>query len=552
MRINHNVMALNAHRQLFANQSNMAKSLERLSSGLRINRAGDDAAGLAISEKMRAQISGLNQASRNAQDGISLIQTAEGALNETHSILQRMRELSVQASNGTNTTEDRDAIQAEMSELKDEIDRIGNTTEFNTQKLLNGNMAGTAGVSGSNITTSAVSMKQTAALQTGSVDFGAIDNSPVDLTVNETITIDGHDVTIDWAKHLTDDQETLLDADYSVTNMTADQRADAKDALEGAINAAIDEYNGSNAAGAKVSHVKVWDDGTNLNIQSGVKGEESEISFSGGAVTSVLDNYFGANDDSTAQSATGDNVADFALAGTETPQFSINGIRLETAALAVATAGTTSGDTVAADLESKINTAISTYNGSAGLSSGDEGFIEDVSVDANDGRLVITSPSGTVKFHEEEGESFLEDMGLTQAQTEAADNGALSFQIGANRSQTISLGISDMRSQALGIQSVDVSTLSGAEASIDALDGAIRSVSDERSKLGAYQNRLEHTINNLGTTAENLQAAESRIRDVDMAAEMMNFTKNQILQQASTAMLAQANVAPQGVLQLLG
>ncbi|MGV2963372.1 flagellin Hag [Paenibacillus sp. FSL L8-0435] len=272
MIINHNIAAMNTHRQLNTNTTNTNKAIEKLSSGLRINRAGDDAAGLAISEKMRGQIRGLDMASKNAQDGISLIQTAEGALNETHSILQRVRELAVQSANDTNTNADRVELQKEVTELTAEIDRISTTTEFNTKKLLNGTGA------------------------------------------------------------------------------------------------------------------------------------------------------------------------------------------------------------------------------------------------------------SSVVFH-----------------------------IGANTGQNITLNIGNMGAGSLGVAaaSVNISTQTGANAAIATLDTAIASVSAERSKLGANQNRLEHTINNLGTTSENLSAAESRVRDVDMAKEMMNQTKNNILAQASQAMLAQANQQPQAVLQLL-
>ncbi|MGD6831713.1 flagellin Hag [Sutcliffiella halmapala] len=275
MRINHNIAALNTHRQLNAASAGQMKSMEKLSSGLRINRAGDDAAGLAISEKMRGQIRGLDQASRNAQDGISMIQTGEGALNETHSILQRMRELAVQSSNDTNTADDRAEIQLEVDDLIDEIDRIATQTEFNGEKLLN---------------------------------------------------------------------------------------------------------------------------------------------VSGGT----------------------------------------------------------------------------------------------------------------------------------------ASDGAFTFQIGANDTQTLTVNFADMQSAALGVDGIDLSTDSATStAAIATIDSAIKLVSDERSQLGAKQNRLEHTINNLGTASENLTAAESRIRDVDMAKEMMSQTKNSILSQAAQAMLAQANQQPQGVLQLL-
>ncbi|WP_409068664.1 flagellin [Clostridium sp. FAM 1755] len=275
MIINHNLNAMNAHRNMGINIGNSAKSMEKLSSGLRINRAGDDAAGLSISEKMRAQIRGLNQASRNSQDGISLIQTAEGALNETHSILQRMRELGVQAANDTNVTVDRDAIKDELNSLKTEIDRIAKTTQFNEKSLLNGSLA-------------------------------------------------------------------------------------------------------TSGSGAKL-------------------------------------------------------------------------------------------------------------------------------------------------------------------------------QIGANSSNDLKLeiNISNMDSTSLGISNLKVDTHENSRTTIDSVNKAIKDVSTQRSKLGAFQNRLEHTISNLDNASENLQAAESRVRDVDMAKEMMNFSKNNILQQAAQAMLAQANQAPQGVLQLL-
>lgn len=270
MRINHNIAALNTHRQLTTNNASASKNIEKLSSGLRINRAGDDAAGLAISEKMRGQIRGLDMASKNAQDGISMIQTAEGALNETHSILQRMRELAVQSSNDTNTTADRDAMQQEVTALTAEIDRIATQTEFNTKTLLDGSL-------------------------------------------------------------------------------------------------------------------------TDVNLQ-----------------------------------------------------------------------------------------------------------------------------------------------------------------VGANSGQSMQFTIGDMQSAALGVGGIDLAAdHATSTAAIDTINAAIESVSTERSNLGAIQNRLEHTINNLGTSSENLTAAESRIRDVDMAKEMMEFTKNNILTQASQAMLAQANQQPQGVLQLL-
>ncbi|HEY4431020.1 MAG TPA: flagellin [Paenibacillus sp.] len=394
MIINHNIAALNTHRQLSANTANTNKNIEKLSSGLRINRAGDDAAGLAISEKMRGQIRGLDQASRNAQDGISLIQTAEGALNETHSILQRMRELSTQAASDTNTTQDRDELQKEMNQLTSEINRIGNTTEFNTQKLLNGGKDGAA--------------------VAGEYKVAATDVAFAD---TEAMTIGGK-------------AYTATTTDNGVAGLVKMVNADA-----------------TNAFTAKAN-------------------EDGTITLTAKAAGAV---------------ATGDAVFK-------------------------------KGATV-------VNPTV--------VATGKD-----------------ADPTKTMKF-----------------------------QIGANENQSLSLDIADMRSSALGIsvagttnaklgvtdgtnntiteQALDIGSSDAAAKAITTVQNAIDKVSSERAKLGANQNRLEHTINNLGTSSENLSAAESRIRDVDMAKEMMEQTKNNILAQAAQAMLAQANQQPQGVLQLL-
>ncbi|MGP4070147.1 flagellin N-terminal helical domain-containing protein [Halobacillus sp. B29] len=391
MRINHNIAALNTHRQLGQANNAQQNSMEKLSSGLRINNASDDAAGLAISEKMRSQIRGLDQASRNAQDGVSLVQTAEGALNETHSILQRMRELSVQSANDTNTDADRQELQKEMSELQKEVTRISGETEFNTKTLMNGDLESNAtGISNTN--------------QVGSVevvDFGDNLSDGATITMNQLVT---HDA------------ESTTDADDG-----AFQKVD------------IELGNGSNTQTVSFSKAEI-DAGTT----------SKEVTIDGATLKINLD------DPSTLSSSQGNG------AGTQT---------------------------------------------------------SDDSLTMNDN--------------------------------------SLKFQIGANQDQSISLGINDMSSEGLGIDTIDISSQSGANSAVTTLDGAIETVSAERSKLGAYQNRLEHTINNLGTSSENLTASESRIRDVDMAKEMMNQTKSSILAQASQAMLAKANQMPQGVLQLL-
>ncbi|WP_153463195.1 MULTISPECIES: flagellin [Sediminibacillus] len=339
MRINHNIAALNTHRQLSGNQNATQNSLEKLSSGLRINKAGDDAAGLAISEKMRGQIRGLDQAQSNAQDGISLIQTAEGAMNETHSILQRMRELAVQSSNDTNTDADRAELQKEVNQLSEELTRIADDTEFNTQKLLDGNFE-------------------------GKFHIGANEDQNISLSINAV------------------DAETLQVGQDFVTS-------------------------GSGSS-------------STITVGSG-----------SGAVTGTF--Y-----------AKGDSIG----------------------------------------------------SGSGAITVDEAGYYE-----ASGNQILSAS------------EAFADG-------TE-------------------------------GVKGIDISSQSGANSAIDTINSAIETVSAERSKLGAYQNRLEHTINNLGTSSENLTAAESRIRDVDMAKEMMAFTKNNILSQAAQSMLAQANQQPQGVLQLL-
>jgi len=373
MRINHNIAALNTYRQLSTNTANTSKSLEKLSSGLRINRAGDDAAGLAISEKMRGQIRGLDQASRNANDGISLIQTAEGALAETHSILQRMRELAVQSANDTNTESDRIEIQKEINQLTKEVDRISTDTEFNTKKLLDGSMATTVSAVG-----------------------GTVDNlaaAPTDTAVGISMAAGS----------------SLATGTYSIT-----------------------------------------------------------VSYTA------------------------------ATAGGDTAKFSIE-------------AEDEDGNAVdGSNFTIKVNETLTAALEAAGA---DETFSA-TEVDVNADKAMI-------------------------------------FHIGANAGQKTELSINNMDAKSLGINALDLTQQETADKAITTIDEAISYVSSQRAALGGMQNRLEHTINNLGTTSENLTASESRIRDVDMAQEMMDFTKNNILSQASQAMLAQANQQPQSVLQLL-
>lgn len=533
MRINHNIAALNTHRQLNAASSAQSKSMEKLASGLRINRAGDDAAGLAISEKMRAQVRGLDQASANAQDGISMIQTAEGGLNEVHSILQRVRELADQSANGTNTADDRKAIQDEVTQLKSEIDRIGNTTEFNTQKLLNGNLKSAGGATvGQNTTTGAIVAKQTA----GNIS-GALTNAVSGDFVKETINVDGTDIEVNWQNLSSEEKGILTAAETDPNSM-----AKAAELIESKINEAID------ASGKNVAHVNAYSDGTNLTVESGSKGVDSKVEAGTAGVLFVMTE--GASGTETPGTSVYNGTT---VAVGDTYNATINGVTMEVTTGGSGYANAADMSAIATQMQTDINAAITTANSSAGATTSvDPGYIAAVKVNVTkDGGFEIVSESGPVTLSDKIGQGAVADLGLSQAQTEASGNGGMTFQIGANKGQTITFGVNDMRSAALGIAGVDVSTQAGASSALTALDSAIKTVSSERSKIGAVQNRLEHTINNLNTSSENLTTAESRIRDVDMAKEMMSQTKNSILAQAAQAMLAQANQQPQGVLQLL-
>jgi len=450
MRINNNLMAMNTHRQLSIISGNGAKSIEKLSSGFRINRAGDDAAGLAISEKMRGQIRGLGQASRNAQDGISMIQTAEGALNETHAILQRMRELAVQSSTDTNTVEDRTKLQSELDQLTSEITRISTATEFNTKKLLNGDMGKT--------------------FATTANTFGA-----------SNIQITGSDITT---------------GTYTLTKTAAG--TDTFTIGTNTASAALEAGDISAAAGSLYG---------NYSLQVTKFGATADVALTG--------------PDNTVTSISG-----VAL----NADLTIGGITFEfaTGSAPITSAGTIAFSLTANGLDVDLSGAKTVVAASIAAYAGE-------TLNVGGFEFTVRTGSGT--------DGTVNTMNVT-------DN-AVKFHIGANSDQNTSLSINKMDSTALGIDSLIITTQSGANNAITTINDALESVSEERAKLGAMQNRLEHTIKNLDTSAENLQASESRIRDVDMAKEMMEFTKNNILQQAAQAMLAQANQAPQGVLQLL-
>lgn len=573
MIINHNIAALNTHRQLSANTANTNKNIEKLSSGLRINRAGDDAAGLAISEKMRGQIRGLDQASRNAQDGISLIQTAEGALNETHSILQRMRELANQSANGTNTDTDRQALQDEMNQLTSEINRIGNTTEFNTQKLLQGdgktNLAGTNGAFADTLLASGLTTN-TQATQTFETDAATAATAGQSVT----FTLNGQEIKISFAAagangktgtdgdrqvfNVTDNSATItLD---STTNTGTTAAADIAKALQAVIekNEALKgnfTVDGSSANEVTVAAVSKDNGGSAFGSKGNIAATTSDIGGVTQGVASVgTTTYKQASSDITFTVA--DAAAAEKLVGTG---LTINDQQIE---FYDATKGAYTGKALGVNI-----------SGAANATDVVQAIVDTLGDKLNGVKLTGAAGVLTVTATDAKGEA---GNGIKVSNGGVQKNFETSFQIGANTGQSMSLAIGDMRSSALGITgkagdegftkentvtngtndvkgeaALNISSKEGASAAIAILDKATATVSSERSKLGAVQNRLEHTINNLGTASENLTAAESRIRDVDMAKEMMQQTKNNILAQAAQAMLAQANQQPQGVLQLL-
>lgn len=449
MIINHNISALNTFNKLSSNTKAAQSALEKLSSGLRINKAGDDAAGLAISEKMKAQVNGLDQASSNAQNGISLIQTAEGALSETQSILQRMNDLAVQATNDTNTDQDRTAIQAEVSQLTQEIDRIANTTQFNTKNLLNGGV-------GVNTTISGADAAKFAVLG-GSADTQAGANLSVTAATAATT---------------------------ANTSTTKTSFSGASDTLAASSNLTVGGHSFTFAGGTTVQSVMDQINNASIGVTATLNGGAIRLDSAGVGSTAAV----------TISAATGD------LAGLATA------------------AGSNASVTITG--------ALNTYTASGN---------------------VITMTGGMAK-----GLQFT--VGGTSAATTTIavnSNNGLNLQIGANEGQTMYVQVSDMRAAALGVDNIDLTTSTSAGQAITTINSAINKVSTQRATLGAYQNRLEHTINNLTTESENLQSAQSQITDVDMSKEMTEYTKNNILIQSATSMLAQANQLPNNVLSLL-
>lgn len=725
LRINHNVLSLQTYSSLTKTSGRLEKSIQKLSSGLRINSAADDAAGLAISEKMRRQIRGLNRATMNAQDGISMIQTAEGALNETHSMLQRMRELAVQSSNDTLTSNDRLEIQKEVNQLRNEIDRIARTTEFNTKKLLDGSQS-------SLISSSSKSVK---GVVTGNTDGGGDYNVSIALLKggisqmqrSQTFTnkdtgnlAEGNTQLQSIAQFYDENGVFVLDSPQTLTlsgnsgaepitidgQMTLDQlAAGIQQALAGKSGLGISN---SQAGVVGTASTAVAGMGGYLQIVSGSAGDEGKFSIAGpqkvvdaiglgvtrkaennlvqltlrdsfGNVRNVrtssdvapglldgidvqfasqaaqtsgvggLESGLNITADETFQISAGGVVATVTIsAGSYSMEGLSRSIDAQTSIISGMDTSVVDGDLrisfepTAASVSSTLNIAnasadtIGIQNGSySGFYQADKNennevqgftryrvatatavafsvgdgvdtlgftafttisvatsadFVEmnsfqatvnqqlaannvDVRIDAVNGSLAFSalrvgqenrdaaSPIGSQvtlniadqdtrnKFGLQNG--TVKGSGDTNFRLHVVDNKPR-FQIGAGQGQTMQISMGDMSSKALGVDNLDLTTTEGAQKAMGLLNKALDRVSAERSKFGAYQNRLEHSINNLRNSSSNLTSAESRIRDVDMAKEMIEFTRDQIVSQSGTAMLSQANMIPQGVLKLLG
>ncbi len=448
MVVQHNMQAANANRMLGITTSAQSKSTEKLSSGYKINRAADDAAGLAISEKMRSQIRGLDRASTNAQDGISVVQTAEGALNEVHSMLQRMNELATQAANDTNTSKDRSQIQLEIDQLTSEIDRVSSTTQFNTMNLLDGNFTGK------------------------NLQVGSLSGQTIELNIGK-MSAEGLGLKGEVADPITG-QHAILTESNITKDASAYTNTDLTKSFDGTDKMAVDT-------------TYIYDKSRNIWHKDGDP--------------TATDAGFKLKDNFTAD----------------------DGATIKTGATTATTAASATG----------------LKQGGAKVQTSD--------VHITDAKLKNLT-DGVYKF---DGTNWVNESDPTKtiAKADVTDGAA---EIAATNDSTITLkGYQAADADHVKDLSLKVDSFANAGDAMDRIQKAIDKVSTQRAELGAVQNRLEHTIANLDNVSENTQSAESRIRDTDMAKEMVNYSKNNILMQAGQSMLAQANQSNQGVLSLL-
>ena len=559
MRIQHNIMAMNAYRNYSNNTSALSKNLEKLSSGYKINRAGDDAAGLAISEKMRAQITGLETAQKNAKDGISLVQTAEGALTEVHDMLNRMVELANQSANGTYDNEtDRLQLQKEVAQLQEEIDRIADSSNFNGIKLLDGSLAGKSEVDNLAMDAStAVKGVYTTQDMAATSDLSGLTTDDIGKTLDYTVT---------WKDANGNEQTTTVKLTYQGDGTGIDNATATSNFFTDANGNKY--YLGNNGT---LAQTQVQDAIVASLKADKVFSENFDIAASGNGIafTSKLEGSAGAQIvgigvSETTSLTTGGFAASMAgdITRSKLPYDSLQ--KFDATKIQVGV-----GTDKLEDLEKKIfeidghkflvgngltTDQIKGLGDDVTIIEDDDGTIDK----AADAQKIAAEISRVTGMETQAGTAVADaniadtDIVFTKDKLNLSGN-ELTLQIGdtSDSFNQLSVKIQDMHAASLGIDAINISTQEGAQAAVDVIKNAINIVSDVRGTLGATQNRLDHTINNLSVMTENIQDAESTIRDTDVADEMMAYTKNNILVQSAQAMLAQANQVPQGVLQLL-
>lgn len=476
MKVNQNIAAVISNTQLLRTEDKLTAAIERLSSGLRINNAKDDPAGLAISNKMKQQIAGIEQASRNTQDGTSALNTADGALNEVVSIIQRMHELAVQAANDTNTVEDREASQQEIVALRKEIDRISKDTEFNTKTLLDGTLDARVYANGAD----RVYVSDYVPTGTYKVNVTSMADEATFTTTNDLVT--------EIKNKLDQDKSVVLNVNgfkHEIVYRAGLTDEDIKESIRYA--AEKGEVDTEIAADGKVT------------FTSQKLGSEAELNISYAVKEKDKD--------------------DIETSITTTPI----GLKDAVVTLRKKPAATDSNFESSATATTIGNRVTITDKG---------GFSMDFSIDSD-----LVDPTDNTK--------------ISSITFEVTDIGTMNIQSGANEAQQISVRIPEISSESLYLDKIDLTTINGATLAMDTLDAALARVSEVRSRIGAYSNRMEHANASLGQTDEDLTAAFSRIKDIDMATEMVEYANQQVLQQAATSVLSQANDIPQQVLQLL-
>ena len=547
MRIQHNIMAMNAYRNYTNNTSALSKNLEKLSSGYKINRAGDDAAGLAISEKMRAQITGLETAQKNAKDGISLVQTAEGALTEVHDMLNRMVELADQSANGTYDNEtDRANLQKEVQQLKDEINRIADSANFNGIKLLDGSMDAEGIGGGANMSVNFGSVTAYEAGVSNADPTFSVSLDGLSLKANASsgslvLNVGGQNITLKFSGatkgsavslgslKLSASSATLGGIKYDITVSQGSLKFEMASSVVLTAGMTLNpsfEVKVGNATGASIESGLI-NKGTQI-ITSGVIGGAEKMAtatfeitkdmLANGATIKIGDQTFTIDYSKSKDEATGTTIG---VKDLLTKDGQLDNAAIDEVITRITEAGQNNAlFTIGNNGNNQI-----TLQSKTGLNSATYATLD--TADEIKKQVAVNAPTQPGK--------------------------ALTLQIGdtSDSFNRLSVSIQDMHVDSLGIEDLDISTQAGAQSAVDKIKAAINTVSSVRGTLGATQNRLDHTINNLSVMTENIQDAESTIRDTDVADEMMAYTKNNILIQSAQAMLAQANQVPQGVLQLL-